>query len=589
MIASDRIKGIPAMSEDHYVNPDIRQGTTGFGLRSRSVAVALLPDRIDIIARNGQSIEVAQRIPIKLDTDPVAWIKDLRGIGELLKEVVQENNLEGTPTYVVYDSPTQVVDLVELNISSPSQAREAAIISCAEAIPYSLDAAVTEAIVIGRDPSDDDPQTHVLLVADRQDIATAIVDMIEEAGLDFQTATPLQATVIAKLAGASLRNSQTYQGWLYVGNNSSFFIVAGQGKLRFGRNINIGLETLVESLTRPIFSTGQTPTVELDLATARKILHTHGVAYGDDVVIMQPRLTQNQIVPLMQPILQRLVVELRQSLRFGLPQSQDEPITLAITGPGCNVPGFASLLGQELNMPVTVDSCYADYDYSCPSSPGNDAVIATNNRPFLERMSLQPPDVAQQQTTTHIRRWLSVSLVVALAIVVMDTLSMELRLNGLRAQESAIAGQVAIIDSLRKTKMQLASAVEDMAKLNTTIADQIGSYYDFKSILQDISLLTPQSIQLMNLALRRGSDGLIVTIDGFAIADDVSEQKSELEAYIESLKQSPLFADVLLKNVQVAVVNGSSGDRFEASFHAIELPTSYVSVNASPDNGELKP
>ena len=228
MITPDLIKGITAMSEDHYVNSGTRQGTTGFGLSSKSVAVALLPDRLDIIARNGQSIEFAQRISIELGTDPVAWISDLRHIGELLKEVVQENDLGGIPTFVVYNSPTQIVDLAELNISSASQAREAAILSCAEAIPYSLDAAVTEAIVIGHDPTDDEPQTHVLLVADRQDIATAIVDMIEEAGLEFQTATPLQATIIAKLAGSALRNSQAYQGWLYLGNNCSCNILSIQ-------------------------------------------------------------------------------------------------------------------------------------------------------------------------------------------------------------------------------------------------------------------------------------------------------------------------------------------------------------------------
>lgn len=589
MIVPDLIKGILAISEDQYVNSGIRQGTTGLGLSSKSVAVALLPDRMDIIARSGQSIEFARRILIKLDSDPVVWISNVRQICDLLKDVVEENDLRGIPTYVVYDSPTQVVDLVGFNINSPSQAREAAILSCAESIPYSLDVAVTEAIVIGRDPSDDDPQTHVLLAADRQDITTAIVDLIEEAGLVFQTATPLQATVIASLAGTSLHNSHTYQGWLYAGNSSSFFVVAGQGKLRFGRNIQIGLETLVESLTRPIRSTRDTPAVELDMATARKILHKYGVASGNEVINHEPRLTLNQIVPLTQPILQRFVVELRQSLRYGLSQSQNQPITLAITGPGCSIPGFASLLGQELNLPVTVDSRYVDYDYSCPSSPGNDAVIATNNRPFLERMSVQPPDVSRKQDSTHIRRWLLASLVAALAIVGMNTLSMELRLNGLRTQEKAIVGQLAGIEALQKTKTQLFGAIEDMDKLNTTIADHIGGYYDLRSILQELSLITPQSIQLDNLVFMRGSDGLIATMNGFAIAAKAAEQKSELEAFIELLKQSPLFTNVLLKNVQVAIVNENSGDRFEASFQAIELPSSYVSVNIATSKGGLKP
>lgn len=577
------------MPEDYYVNSGIRQGTSGFGSCSKSVAVALLPDRLDIIARRGQSIAFTKRISITLASDPVAWISDLHRICELLKEVVQENNLGGIPTFVVYDSPTQIVDLVNFDISSPNQAREATILSCAESIPYSLDEAVTEAIVIGRDPSEDDPQTHILLVADRQDVASAIVEMIEDAGLEFRTATPLHATIIAKLACTSLNNSHTYQGWLYAGNNNSFFVVAGNGKLLFGRNIQIGLETLVESLTRPIHSISDSPAVELDMAAARKILHKYGVASGDKVVNHEPKLTLNQIVPLMQPILQRFVVELRQSLRFSLPQLQSEPITIAITGPGCSVPGFALLLGQELDLPVTVDSRYEDYDYSCPSSPGNDAVIATNNRPFLERMNLQPPEVAHQQTTKRIGRWFLAGLVASLAIVAMDTLSMQLRINGLLVQEEEIAGQVAGMDSLRRTQTQLISAVKDMDILNATMDEHIGGCFDMRSILQELSQLTPQSIKLNNLAFMRSSKGLLATFDGFATANETIEQESELESYIDLLKQSPLFTDVLLRNVQIAVVNGSSGDRFEASFRAIELPFKYVSANDSPNKAELKP
>ena len=163
----------------------------------------LWPDRFDVVVRKLGTVVAARRIPITLSDDPNQWPKDVYNEADHLREVVAELGVEGAPTVVVYVSPTQAVDLVSLTMDSPSQARKAAILGCMETIPYPFDTAVAEAAVIGRDDTETDAQTHVVVAVDRQDVTGAIVEMTEAAGLDFQSATPIAPPARATMLGAA--------------------------------------------------------------------------------------------------------------------------------------------------------------------------------------------------------------------------------------------------------------------------------------------------------------------------------------------------------------------------------------------------
>ncbi len=556
------------------MSPGIRLATPDFGLKPKSVAVALLPDRIDVVVRTRGALVAARRIPITLSFDPNTWAKGVREAADDLRDVVVELGVERAPTAVVYTSPTQAVDLVSLKLDSPSQARAAAILGCMETIPYPFDAAVVEAAVIGRDRAEDNGQIHVVVAADRQDVTGAIVEMTEAAGLEFQSATPIAATIIARLAGQALRNLPTERGWLYVGDHGSFFVLGGRGILRFGRAITIGLETLVESLTRPIRSSGTAERSELDVREARDILYRRGIAGADEVVHDDPRLTMSQLAPLVQPVLQRFVVELRQSIRFGVPEIERDSVMLVVTGPGSAVPGFAALLGRELALPVSLDSRYAAYVYDSPASAGSDGNLAVANRRYLTQMNLQPKEITQRRQARRLRRWLWTGVSAALVIIALNTLWLEVRLGELRGQEAALAHETAGLETLHDTQARLAAAVQAMDGLRGTIAQQIGAHVDFHALFQELSRLTPQSIQLTTLSFRRAGDQMIGTASGYAAASQDANGQTELEPFIKALKLSPIIDNVELMNVRVASVGGTTGERFEAGFQAIAIPSS---------------
>ena len=564
------------------MSPGIRLGPPDFGFNPELVTVVLLPDRIDVVVRKRGTVVAARRIPITVGDDPACWAKDVYKESDRLRDVVEELGVQRAPTAVVYTSSTQAVDLVSLTMESASQARKAAILGCMETIPYPFDAAVAEAMVIGRDCSESDAQTHVVVAVDRQDVTGAIAEMTEAAGLDFQSATPIAATIIAWLAGQALRNQGTDCGSLYVGDHGSFFVVGGHGILRFGRAIPIGLETLVESLTRPIRSSGTTESIELNIEEARRILYHQGIAEADEVIQGHAPLKASQLAPLLQPVLQRFVVELRQSLRFGVPETVRESVALVMTGPGCAVPGFASLLGRELSLPVSLDLRYANYDYDSPASAGCEGNLAVADRRCLTEINLQPREVAQQRSIARLRRWLWTGVAAALVIVGLNTVWLQVRLGELRQQERVLARETAGLETLHQTQTRLATAVRAMNVLRGTIVQQVGDHVDFRAVLHELSRLTPQSIQLSSLSFRRSGDQINGTVSGYAEADQHDNGQTELTAFIEALKQSPLIENVELLNVQVASVGQTTGERFESGFEVIAIPSILALESTDP-------
>ena len=570
------------------MSPGIRLGPPSLGFRPELVTVVLLPDRIDVVVRKRGTVVATRRIPITVGDDSSTWSMQVHQQCDRLRDVVAELGVERAPTAVVYTSPTQAVELVSLPMDSPSQARKAAILGCMETIPYPFDAAVAEAVVIGRDGTETNAQTHVVVAVDRQDVTGAIVDMTEAAGLDFQSATPIAATIIAWLAGEALSNLGTECGSLYVGDHGSFFVVGGQGILRFGRPIPIGLETLVESLTRPIRSVGTTESIELSTREARHILYRQGIAEADEVIQGHEPLKVSQLAPLVQPVLQRFIVELRQSLRFGVPESVRDSVTLAVTGPGSAVPGFASLLGRELSLPVSIDSRYATYEYDLPASAGCEGNLAVVNRRHLAELNLQPPEVTQQRSVARIRRWLWTGVAAALVIVGLDAAWMQIRLGEMRGEETALARETAGLTTLHQTQARLETAVRAMDVLQGTIVQQVGPYVDFRAVLHELSRLTPQSIELRSMSFKRNGDQINGTISGYAEVGQEDTGQTELNVFIEALKQSPLVANVELLNVQVTSIGQTTGERFESSFEVMAMPSIFALESIDSVEKELE-
>jgi Tfp pilus assembly PilM family ATPase len=221
---------------------------------STTVAIELLSDRIDVAAIKGGRVLSSRRIPVDLPSEPTAWVKAIHEAADKLRPVIEEMSVTGAPARLVYRSPTQAVDLASFELRAASQACAAATLPCLESLPYSGTAAICDATAVGRDQSGSNRRWHVVVAAERVDVARTLVELIEAAGLTFESLVPMDAAIMAKLVHRALEYKGAQHGWLHFGKHSSFFVIGGQGRVRFERSIGLGVETIVQSLTRPIRS-----------------------------------------------------------------------------------------------------------------------------------------------------------------------------------------------------------------------------------------------------------------------------------------------------------------------------------------------
>jgi Tfp pilus assembly protein PilN len=482
-----------------------------------------------------------------------------------VRHAVEELGATGALATVLYRSPTQVVDASGIAVRNAGAAMEAAVLGFTDGLPYSAISAVCEAAVVGHDAGGESPRTHVVAAAEREDVAEAIADMVGEAGLTLASVTPIEAAVTARLLAEALSSGDDRTARLYVGAACSTFVVVRQRRIVFNRRIDLGVESLAASLTRPIKHADQSDAVELTPEDARAILLAHGIPARDLVVHPGLRLTGAQVLPLLQPVLQRFVVELRQSLRFGLAESDRTELSIAVTGPGAAIPGFVALIGGELGVATTRDEAY---DIAPPGgatrrSELTDALAA---RSFLRHINLLPREMARQRRSHRLRRWLWIGGTAAIAMIGADALRTRAQLHRAQQDAETYQAQVGDIGALDEKGRLLQNVLMERRDLEALIDTEVGARVNFPVCMRELASLTPATIRLTTIGFTRSVEETRADVSGCALDVDGDESRNDLEKFIDSLRQSPLFRDVTLGHVSRGGLGSRMGQRFDASF-----------------------
>jgi hypothetical protein len=526
-------------------------------VKNRQVVVEVLPDHIDVVVRDGVIRTHMHRLPFTPESDPAEWAKAIRRSAASLRAIVDGLGLTGLPAIVLYRSPTQAIDLVGCAVRHPAEAIEAAVLSCCDALSYSSLSAICQGSVVGRDATGDKRQMHVVVAAEREDVSEALVAMIVNAGLKIESITPLGAAVAGFVIGQALADKRPQQGRLYIGEHASIFVVASEGRIIFDRRIGLGLDAISRSLTRSIRRRGE-ESVELSHEEARRILTKFGVPARDTVVDEKLGLVGGEIIPLLQPVLQRYVVELRQSLRFGVMDEERTDLQIEVTGPGSALPGLTELLSSELDVTTTRDPRYVEYDWEQPGSDASESADAIHDRRLLRQVNLLPVPLATNRRTSRFRHWLWTGAAAAIVVIAIDGFRFHGQLGA--AREKVEAANFTDLDTLKDTEDRLVAALGAMSELRDTIRGELDVSANYRACLQELTEITPSTIRFTNITFSRDIDATTGGISGYAFASD--DPNDAIETFVESMRRSPLFEEAVLENVQIGAVGGLDGQRF---------------------------
>ena len=548
------------------------------------MVIELLETRMDVVLCDGNRVLGRFRHYQQLPAEPAAWVHEISNLRAPLRRAVEKLNGSGLPARVLYRSPTLAMSLTELPVANARQAIESAKLTIVESLSYSAMSATVAGCVIGRDRGGVNPKVHTVVAADREDVATALAQLVSDAGLKPACATPIEAAQAARVLSEAMRDRQSQSARLHIGEHASLFLLVRDGSLRFCRRINFGIETLATTLTRPISIDQQSETVELDSERARSVLGEFGLPGRDAVIDEERNILGSHIFPLLQPVLQRFIVELRQSLRFGVSDEERDGLSIRCTGPGSRLHGLVPLIQEEMELPAEADHAQ-EFQFHEPGSPASELVQQLWQPGRLQSLSLEPTQIRIARRVARVRRGLLTGTAAALLIIGLDTWRYEARLGDARQGVAAISSHVTSVETFLESQQQLHAGLRLMEQFNERYESEMADQLDLRAILQDLSRRTPASIQFTSVRFQRGDQGVDGTLGGFARQADPESQRTHLRSFVDELQESPLFTSVTLGGVQMTRMGGTSGEQFEARVKVATVPHRIIRDLASAAEG----
>lgn len=537
------------------------------------------PERVTLCLANARGLSCVAEVPLAVPADSAQWPQTLLAATGPLATAITEAGLNGRPTVVLYHSPTQVIEFAAYPIASAVRAVQAAQLAVVDALPYPPSSASCRAALVGRSSGKKD-ESLVVVAADQESSINAIANLVAAAGLKLDTATPADAAVVAQLVASALDDKSGPRAWLYVGERASFFFIAADGSLLFSRQIALGLQSFVTALTAPIRVRGTEGVTQLDASAASELFARFGIPEGNQVLLEQPQLCGQHVLPLLQPVLQHYAVELRQSLRFGVSDDHRSHLTFFIAGPGAHVPGLAKRLGQHLSLPAA--NWIPELKNQSPGGSASHAAIAAIQNPrLLATLNLVPPHVVRQRLLAVARRGLWAGAAAALLVVAFDAFRFHNRLLEARQQAEAYNDQITYSRAVQASSERLQAAITARAQLDQRIQKEVGQYVNSSACLGQLSSLTPPAVRLTGISMQRDDKKVTCNIDGYAMPKAEADDGAGLEAFMAALSSCPLFADVNLASVESQSVEGRSAEHFQITMTVVGLTNGFAAAPAS--------
>lgn len=507
----------------------------------KTVEISLSPGRLTVALG-----ERCANIDLEEQLWETAWSEGLRPLDKPLTDALTELGVPGADGLLVYRSPTAIAEVFSYPVKAGA-AEEAAALALADALGRPLEQCTWSLQTLSA-TTRPTVQTVILAAGDIAATAEVIEQWTRRAGVRLVHAEPADARALALVAGAvRCGPGGACRAVLRMDDAGSVFAAGSGERLAFVRCVGIGLDQFVEALTRPIPRKGGVAgPAQLGRAKAREILMRVGVPEPAQIVDEALGIRGGDLLPLMQPALQRLLIEIKQSLRFGLDDAERTSLMIGLDGPGAAIPGLAATIASAVDRPV--------------------APCAPPTKPLkLRRMSTLAPSAREAIAMRRASVALRAGAVGAAALIAFETFSAVRREKAIGAEIAAIeidaerAGEA--IASAEAQRSVAAALTDAQAKLDASF----GRRTDWMAFLRELAVLTPESVRFTEIAGSYESGLPMASLHGvawFEEADTDASGEGPITRYLDALRASPLVDRVELGETQRSDFEGRPARRF---------------------------
>lgn len=540
--------------------------------------IGLTPTGLRVARVSGSRTLQVERIPLDPAEWSQTWEKGLRPLELTLSGALAAAGVRpGSRVRVVYTAPETVVEFSSVPLTGP-RALQAAALTLRESLP-DVESRVRTIHALAREEASEhqgilEPaRTHMILAAENVTHAEILGGWVARAGLTLDSLVPTRAL----LASAAVRDSQRLppdgaQALVWLDAQSAFIVARSRGRLQFVRSLELGYAQLAEAIVRASLSAGR----PIERADAQRLLFTLGVPKRGTIIDQATGLRAEAVLPLMQSILQRYVVETKQTLRFGLPEGELARASVHLTGPGASVPGVGELFASELDWAVTrPDTDNADA-LSASAQDDDAGELSHAVTAYRASLSLIPPSESGRRLDAACTRAVWVGAAASLCVVGALWYQARERLAVVESRTAALEPRTEAIRVQRELREHAASLSAELSSARAATMQVLPARPDWKAALADLTRVVAAEVELAEVTALPGKDSSspsVLTIRGTAFpagtarpADDV------LAALLDRLSKSPLVESARMVSTRSEVASGLDVKQFTIAATMRTLP-----------------
>lgn len=501
-----------------------------------------------------------------------AWDDSLTSLDQPLEKLASTAGVEPCSVQLLYRSPSSIADVLSVPTSGRA-AIDAARMAIAEASNTDAGEVTSAASIIGKS-SAGGGRMQMLAIADRAEIIDTLLQWVERGGWAIESIIPSHAVGLKLLIDTlDLSQCDAPQLFVLMDDHATYIGAQVEQQLAFTRVIDIGLCTLAVPLESIAAGIAQSSVEESAVADrALELLMRHGIPLPSACIDEDASISGSEYLLAIQPVFQRLIVEIKQSVRFNVRKDQLPNLTLELLGAAAVLPRFDAALSTQLDVSETHTQCDTAK-----------RVSGSTKWPRQLGLDLQTPLRLARRLTQNLRRGLIAGGAIAILALAADAHLQWRQLSHARA-ELVIATPV-LEDAARRSGDQhdLRQRVRDLEHLASEAWSQIGARPLWGHALLEIAGAIPEGVRLTRIeGLRIDDADSEIKITGAVGMGPNNLSSAGIRAFTTTLRDSTLFSRVDLGATQQRTGVDRTILEFKVDVTLVDIPPRWLDEGGSP-------
>ncbi|RMH14685.1 MAG: hypothetical protein D6695_00545 [Planctomycetota bacterium] len=501
------------------------------------------------------------------------WENELESLDGALERLVARLGIPPqTEAQVICEAPDSMTEFQSIS-ARQSEAITAARLAVAERMSMSVDSPCIAVHPLARAKGEDGrPMTQVIVTAIEETTLEHIYRWVERAGLCCGGCVPASAVMLERVA-ARLKadSSRDCLHVLHVGRCRSVVGSGSENGIQLLRTFEVGVAHLVEAVVRASQLAESGKATPLNFEKAQAILFESGLPTPEAEFGEGCGLEARTVLPLLQPVLQRISVEVKQSFRRVARSRRLSEIPITLTGPGALIERLGQCLSNMVDMEVHAAATRSEV------VSAEETWVASSRSSLVLRTTRHEAERAGSQ----LRRAAIAGAIATSMLVGGQALLQTQTMGQLHAAIDAQSSTLAEVRAFRSLCEQASSTSQSIETARSIVADFVGEQPDWSAAITEVALAARDRVILTDLRADIESGRSAMLLSGTADASEKAEE-SPLSDFLESLRSSPFVEDVEVVSRRLIEIDDQALYQFRVNVELIGMRDSLVHGEVFP-------